>query len=53
MELYGFQPDDPDYGWDGTFRGQILNPGVYVYFAEIEFDDGIIILYEGDIALMR
>lgn len=53
MELYDFQANDPALGWDGTFRGQAMNSGVYVYFAEVEFEDGIIILYEGDVTLLR
>ncbi len=53
MELYGFQPNDPGYGWDGTHRGKPLNSGVYVYYAEIEFNDGEVILYKGDVALLR
>jgi gliding motility-associated-like protein len=40
-------------GWDGTYRGKKLSTGVYVYFAEIEFLDGEIITYRGDITLLR
>lgn len=53
MELNGFQANDPSLGWDGTFRGQPMNSGVYTYFAEVEFEDGIIMLYKGDITLLR
>ena len=49
----GFQPDDPVYGWDGTFRGKKLNPSVFVYFAEVEFVDGEVILYKGDVTLLK
>jgi len=28
-------------------------PGVYVYYAEVEFVDGETILYKGDVTLMQ
>ena len=52
-EIYGFPANDPLYGWDGTHRGELMNGGVYVYVAEIEFVDGVVELYKGDIVLMR
>ncbi len=27
-----FETNDPSIKWDGTFRGEVLNPGVYVYY---------------------
>lgn len=53
FELFGFQPNDPTYGWDGTHRGELMNGGVYVYMAEIEFVDGVTELFKGDVLLMR
>ncbi len=44
---------DNGIGWDGTFRGKDMNPGVYVYMMEIEFIDGTKLLYRGDITLVR
>ncbi len=40
-------------GWDGTFKGQPLSPGVYAFVAEIEFIDDEVLLLEGDVTLMR
>ena len=40
-------------GWDGTFRGRIMNSGVYVYIAEVEYKDGRTILFRGDVTLIR
>ena len=42
---------DPTTGWDGTFRGQQLNSGVYVYMVEVEFFDGLIEIFKGDITI--
>ncbi len=53
ISLENFQPNDPAYGWDGTFRNQAANSAVFTYFAEIEFNDGEVILYKGDVTLMR
>jgi gliding motility-associated-like protein len=53
ISLENFQPNDPAYGWDGTFRNQPANAAVFTYFAEIEFNDGEVILYKGDVTLMR
>ncbi|MDA9774353.1 gliding motility-associated C-terminal domain-containing protein [Saprospiraceae bacterium] len=40
-------------GWDGTFKGQNLDPGVYAYRALITFIDGKSIPYAGSITLIR
>jgi len=53
IQLYGFQPNDPAYGWDGIFRGQQMNPAVFAYFAEIEMVDGQVVVFKGDVALVR
>jgi gliding motility-associated-like protein len=40
-------------GWDGTFRGQPLTPDVFAFYAEVEFVDDEVVLYEGDITIVR
>lgn len=45
-------PNDPNYGWDGTFRGKKMNSGVYGFFTEVEFSDGSTEIIEGDLTLM-
>ena len=39
--------------WDGSFRGEEMQPGVYVYVAKIEFIDGEVKVYRGDITLIK
>ena len=29
-----YETNDIDLSWDGTFKGKVLNPGVYVYYLE-------------------
>ena len=53
FEYYNFQPNDPAYGWDGRHRSERMNPAVFVWFAEVEFLDGEVVLYEGDVSLME
>ncbi|NRB50805.1 MAG: gliding motility-associated C-terminal domain-containing protein [Saprospiraceae bacterium] len=53
FERLNFPPNAIDAGWDGTFRNQPLNTGVYVYFAEIEFVDGLTEVFSGDVLLRR
>jgi len=48
-----FQPNDEYLGWDGSFKGKLLNPAVFVYVVEIEFINGKKKLYKGDITLMQ
>lgn len=53
FEQYNFAPNDLSIGWDGRYKGQMMNPGVYVWFAEITFLDGQVALYEGEVTLIR
>ena len=53
FEGFNFQPNDPGFGWDGTLKGEKMNPAVFVYMAEIEFADGSTELYKGDVTLWR
>jgi gliding motility-associated-like protein len=48
-----FSANDPSHGWDGTFNGKDMGPGVYVWLAEIEVESGVIKLYSGDVTLIR
>ena len=40
-------------GWDGSFRGRTLPPNVFAYAIEVEFLDNVVILYKGDITLIK
>ncbi|MCB9283910.1 MAG: gliding motility-associated C-terminal domain-containing protein [Lewinellaceae bacterium] len=53
FEYYGFEPNNPAYGWDGSHRGIPMPPAVFVWFAEIEFNDGHTEIFEGDVTLVR
>lgn len=54
-----FEVDDvsPDsinsLGWDGLFKGKEVNPGVYVYQAQLMYIDGQQINYKGSFSLIK
>ncbi len=53
FEASNFEPNDPLVGWDGKFNNESLNPSVFVYFAEVEFIDGHVEMYKGDVTLLK
>ncbi len=40
-------------GWDGTFRGQPMQPGVYVWIARVIYLNGVFADFAGDVTLIR
>jgi len=48
-----FSPNIKELGWDGTFNGETLNPGVYVYRIEILYGDDLREKLAGDITIIR
>ena len=53
FEKEKFQPNDPAYGWDGSYRNKKVNSAVFVYWALIKFKDGESFLYKGDVTVQR
>jgi len=45
--------DNLSEGWDGRYNGDFVNPGVYVYLSEVKFLDGRVLLYRGDVTVVR
>lgn len=45
-------PNDPQYGWNGRTKGQAVELGVYVYYFEVEFTDGRIETFKGDVNIV-
>jgi len=48
-----FSPNQPTEGWDGTFRDQPLNPGVFVWLVEVEFVNGDTVVLSGEVVLVK
>ena len=52
-EGYDCQPETSACGWDGNFRGQKAEMGMYVWLAELEFLDSIVTNRKGTVMLVR
>lgn len=46
-------PNNTKNTWDGTFKGQPLNSGVYVWVLEVSFGDGTTEVFKGSTSLIR
>ncbi len=44
---------DGNVAWDGRFNGSELIPGVYVYYAQVQLENGEIKPYVGDITILK
>lgn len=52
-ERNNIPPNDPTLGWDGRHNGNLMNAAVFVYYIELEYNDGWVEAVQGDIALLR
>lgn len=47
-----FLPNDPNVGWNGEFHGSPLPDDVFIYIMKVEFIDGEILDYWGEVYLL-
>lgn len=52
-EQDNISPFDNKHGWNGIFRGKMMNPAVFVYVVEVLFVDEEVKQYSGDVTLLR
>jgi gliding motility-associated-like protein len=48
-----FQTNNPEEGWDGTFKGEYCHPNTYVYIIEYVNSDGEKVIKKGAFALVE
>jgi gliding motility-associated-like protein len=53
FERNDFPVNNPAYGWDGKMNGQTVNGDVYVYQVEIYCENGQLIKFSGNVALIK
>ncbi len=51
-QAHDIQTNDEQRGWDGTYRGTLMNPAVFVWHAEVEFIDGERRFLSGDVTIV-
>lgn len=49
----GLPLGDESLGWNGQVRGQAAAPGVFVWTAAVEFVDGAVEMFSGDVTVVR
>jgi gliding motility-associated-like protein len=45
--------NDPTVGWDGTYKGNVLSPDVFVYVLQVVCENNSILTFKGNIALLK
>ena len=53
FENQEFPPNEPNYGWDGIYKGKMMNPDVFAYRAVVKYSNGELHPYKGDVTLIR
>ena len=43
----------PNVGWNGIFKNKLVNNGVFVWSAEVEFLDGVEVMLSGDLTVLK
>ena len=44
--------NDAQFGWPGTYKGKNVTPGVYVYTLEVQYIDGTLEVFYGDVTVV-
>ncbi|MCB0637604.1 MAG: gliding motility-associated C-terminal domain-containing protein, partial [Lewinella sp.] len=53
FERQDMATNDPSQGWDGTLAGEAVNPGVYLYQAEIRLTNGELRQFTGSVTVIH
>ncbi|MEM9836526.1 MAG: choice-of-anchor L domain-containing protein [Bacteroidota bacterium] len=53
FEEENFSVNDTSIGWDGNFKDEPLNAGVYLWQATVEYPDGQLERFSGEVTLLR
>ncbi|MDD3878224.1 MAG: gliding motility-associated C-terminal domain-containing protein [Bacteroidales bacterium] len=48
-----FQTTSKDIGWDGTYKGKQLDPGIFVYYLKARLTNNVEVNVKGDLTLVR
>lgn len=53
FETRDIPPGELQLGWDGTYKGKLVDNGVFAWYAVVRFVDQLEIPYEGDVTVLR
>ena len=53
FENTNFPPNKTGFGWDGYWRGKLVNTGVFAYTARVRYYDGEVGYFKGDVTVVR
>ncbi|XZF13264.1 PKD domain-containing protein [Chitinophagaceae bacterium MMS25-I14] len=53
FDAQNFPANDASYGWNGTFKGEVLNPDTFIYILEATCISGEPLQLKGDVSLVR
>jgi gliding motility-associated-like protein len=53
FERVDFPLNDESMGWNGSVKGTAMPPDVYVFVAVVEFVDKKVLIFKGNVTLMR
>lgn len=53
FDTRNFEVNDPDAGWDGMFKGQLMNSGAFIWYVEAILPDGAEATFKGTTTLVR
>lgn len=53
FDVHDIRPNYPDDGWDGYYRGKIMHPDTYIFWAELERIDGTTFIESGSFSLIH
>lgn len=53
FEAHDVPVNDISQGWNGNFKGQPMPPGVYVWYIEVMYTDGMTDIFRGETTLIR
>ena len=48
-----FESKNQSIGWDGTFKGKLLDPDVYAYYLTVNCIGGEVFTEQGNVTLLR
>jgi hypothetical protein len=52
-EKNNFAANDASAGWNGTFKGRVLTPDVYVYTIDVLCENNTVMTLKGNVALLQ